>query len=1082
MDIASTDLRYWAFVSYSHTDERWSRWLHRKLETYRVPRRLVGRQTERGPAVPRRVIPIFRDREELPSSADLGENIETALRQSRYLIVLCSPRSAVSRWVNQEIKTFKALGGEDRVLALILEGEPNAADHPSAGLLEAFPEALRYRVRRDGSVSAERVEPIAADVRPGRDGRRNALLKILAGVLGVGYDELKRRERARRVRRRIALTALAASLAASAAGGWQWQEARRARALRVEQSRSDFLEGVTRLERGDLRVGPLYLARALRADPANAPAALRIADLLQRRRFAHPRGTVMSHAEEVLAAEFSGDGSLIATGSHDGTARVWHGVTGRPVTPSLAHATTVHGVAFSPDGTKLLTVSGWHFDPGTVMVWDIARGTPVGSPLEHREFVFNAVFNPAGDRIVSASADRTARVWDAASGRPVLPPLMHPDYVGAARFSPDGRFIATGCNDGRVRLWSASTGALRLTTPSHDSQLRDVWFNTDGSQMLARTDQTIRGWSTDTGEEQLFPISDAMGVFRLPGDRAAVAIVASDGLIRLRDVRTGVPLGPELGQGEAVKGADLSPDGLRLAIAADSLVRVWEVPSGRLLAEPINVDGVVSTVRWSPDGRGLLVASGARNRGGWSRVWVVPVPGEEAPRSIEGGGYLARFRADGLVIATAHEAQGEGAVTVWSLPGLTRTAGPFRFGGPVQSVELDSAGRRLLVAVGSCGRAGAVHVVEASSGAPSFPPIQHLRGAVSARWSPDGSRMVSASCGRTVRVWDATTGAAVTEYLDHGDRVNSLDWSPDGATVLTASGAPVSGPVADVVQRLRNGDAELLRRLKGAATGQVPAEEVFRDPTGQAAESPVDAVWIWNAASGAVVLGPVMFTNSVHLARFSPDGRQVAVAVGSQFRGGSAFARVLDARSGQAVTGEMPLEGSADWVEWSRDGTRLVTAHSPRGFRGVAQVWDARSGGPVSTAMVHRGTIRVARFSPDGRWVFTASADSTARLWDSRSGRPVTEPWQHDGPVEYAEFSPDGTLVVTTTGGHRVTIREVPLRTRGTSYLELATALEAVLGSRLSDAGTIAPARGTIAEVLAAHPVLRSVLPSRYVR
>ena len=120
-------MKYWAFLSYSHADRKWADWLHKGLETYRIPRHLIGKDSRDG-RIPARVFPIFRDREELPVSSDLGSNIREALRESRYLIVICSRRSAQSRWVGEEIKMYKALGREDRLLALIVEGEPNASD------------------------------------------------------------------------------------------------------------------------------------------------------------------------------------------------------------------------------------------------------------------------------------------------------------------------------------------------------------------------------------------------------------------------------------------------------------------------------------------------------------------------------------------------------------------------------------------------------------------------------------------------------------------------------------------------------------------------------------------------------------------------------------------------------------------------------------------------------------------------------------------------------------------------------------------------------------------------------------------
>lgn len=203
---AVPEYKYWAFISYSHSDEEWAQWLHKELETYRVPRRLVGHRNAFG-AVPKRVFPVFRDREELPGAFDLGSNLTNALRLSRNLIVICSPRSAASHWVNEEIKLYKSMGREDRVLCLIVEGEPNASDRPELGTLECFPPALRFRVGADGQLTDTRTEPIAADARKGKDGRENSKLKLLAGVLGVGYDELKQRERHRVRRQRLKLAA-----------------------------------------------------------------------------------------------------------------------------------------------------------------------------------------------------------------------------------------------------------------------------------------------------------------------------------------------------------------------------------------------------------------------------------------------------------------------------------------------------------------------------------------------------------------------------------------------------------------------------------------------------------------------------------------------------------------------------------------------------------------------------------------------------------------------------------------------------------------------------------------------------------
>jgi tetratricopeptide (TPR) repeat protein len=198
--------RYMAFLSYSHQDMEEADWLHETLEQFRVPPKLVGQLTDLG-AVPKRLTPIFRDRHELAAAGDLGEEIEEAIGGSRFLIVLCSPAAAKSRWINEEIISFKRQQDEDRILAAIIDGEPFASDIEGREDEECFPPAMRVHYDKRGRPTAERVEPLAADLRESGDGRRMGLLKIAAGMLGVGLDDLAQREAHRRQKRMMFITA-----------------------------------------------------------------------------------------------------------------------------------------------------------------------------------------------------------------------------------------------------------------------------------------------------------------------------------------------------------------------------------------------------------------------------------------------------------------------------------------------------------------------------------------------------------------------------------------------------------------------------------------------------------------------------------------------------------------------------------------------------------------------------------------------------------------------------------------------------------------------------------------------------------
>ena len=201
VDVGSAT-RYRVFLSYSHTDTGWAGWLMRRLDGFRVPERFHGRAAPIG-EVGARIAPVFRDRDELPTTSDLGETIRAALRQSTTLVVICSPASAKSRWVQEELLEFKRLGGSARVFAFIVGGAPKAEGTDD----DCFSPALRRELGVDGQLSAAPAEVVAADARPQGDGKEDALVRLVAGLLGVGFDDLRRREHARRHRRMIWITA-----------------------------------------------------------------------------------------------------------------------------------------------------------------------------------------------------------------------------------------------------------------------------------------------------------------------------------------------------------------------------------------------------------------------------------------------------------------------------------------------------------------------------------------------------------------------------------------------------------------------------------------------------------------------------------------------------------------------------------------------------------------------------------------------------------------------------------------------------------------------------------------------------------
>ena len=169
--------------------------------------------------------PIFRDREDFSAGHSLAAATIAALEASQFLIVVCSPNAAKSEYVNEEIRRFKEFGRSQFIIPVIVGGNPGEGDD------QCFPPALRFKVGADGALTSEREEPIAADARDSGDGKALAAGKVIAGLLGIGLDEIIRRaerERRRRTRFWSALAGVFLGLAIIAAGSavYAWQQLR----------------------------------------------------------------------------------------------------------------------------------------------------------------------------------------------------------------------------------------------------------------------------------------------------------------------------------------------------------------------------------------------------------------------------------------------------------------------------------------------------------------------------------------------------------------------------------------------------------------------------------------------------------------------------------------------------------------------------------------------------------------------------------------------------------------------------------------------------------------------------------------
>lgn len=522
---------YAAFISYSHADDEIAGWLHKRLESYRIPKSL------RGIGGRRRIGKVFRDRVDLNASHDLGGEIRKALDRSDALVLICSPRAAKSPYVAEEIRRFKETGKSESIFAIIAAGEPHAAGKPgSTPDQECFPKALICRIGPDGQISdqLEANEPIAADFRKGKDGRENGSLKILAGLLGVGLDELVQRERqAERSRRRranlvaFAMTVLAlGALVGGAAAFWQAQIANQNEA-RARDNEARAVSGETRAEQSAAEAlrerNSAVAARDAEAsakDLANENARLagvqelaaRVGEqraqkalaqiFLERSRSIIAFGNVsfFSTDDHGLAARYAIAGLKISADVRTEASlvlgRIMHdSISVRPVSVSSTKASRIaqNGgtfVFFGQDGASL-----WRPDRDKGEIF-----------LKGKERTSQVAVSGDGARVVTATFNGAVRVWDSSDGSLLYEYSRYALPVGRIALleiatNHDGTMVVSGAENGDVVLWEAKSGAeLKRFKWNAETSVRDVEFSRDGGKVAAvsaKGDTAI--WDTATG-------------------------------------------------------------------------------------------------------------------------------------------------------------------------------------------------------------------------------------------------------------------------------------------------------------------------------------------------------------------------------------------------------------------------------------------------------------------------------------------------------------------------------------------------------------------------------------------------------
>jgi WD40 repeat protein len=415
----------------------------------------------------------------------------------------------------------------------------------------------------------------------------------------------------------------------------------------------------------------------------------------------------VGHGDTVRAAAFSPDGRFLATGSADGTARLWDLTALQAAAPHrqrwLAGGFRNVAVVFSPDGRRLAMPEPWQ-GWGRIHIWDLQKGQELVCKGDVRTMVTSVAFSPDGRWLVAASMDRLARLWDAGTGEPGVVLRGHEGGVLDARFSPDGRRVVTTSDDGTVRVWEADTGRQVLLLRKEGAALRSAAFSPDGRRLLAGTvgpqgndSMGNRGWTWDaeTGKEQA-AFGSPQSVSKVPltwapdGRHVLAPVPPGRDLynseaahsVCLCDAATGREVCRLEGHAKAITCTFFSPDGRRVLTGSDDrTVRVWDAETGAPLVVLGGHEEDVSAVAFSPDGRWAVTVCAESVRLWDAAVISDPPPGGPArPLAVLAGDTKTRnFQAaffspdSGRLLSVSYGPEGATA-QLWPLDPLPAAA------------------------------------------------------------------------------------------------------------------------------------------------------------------------------------------------------------------------------------------------------------------------------------------------------------------------------------------------------------------------------------------------------------------------
>ena len=493
--------------------------------------------------------------------------------------------------------------------------------------------------------------------------------------------------------------------------------------------------------------------------------------------------TLTGHTAGSISPAFSPDGTWLATTSLDSTARVWDMQTGEEL-HTLPHSGITAGLAFSPDRSRLAIAD---HDAYAVKIWDTASWQELVTLTGHTDGVNDVAFSPDGSRLASVSSDRSARIWDVETGDQLFILEGHTGFVFGIDFNADSNQIATGSADATAKIWDAETGREILTLAGHATGIGNVAFSPDGKTLATGSAEGAKLWDiTPEGSREWLTLAGHTDVaFRLDysPDGSLLATSGFDGTARVWDTTFGEELHRLEGHTSLVYDANFNFDGSLLATASyDGSVILWDLATRQEVRRIQGECGSIPNAVFSPDGSRLLIAC----ENGTAKLWdtntgelMLTLQGHEG--NIFSDVFGVAFSPNGEYLATAGW---DGKAKVWETASGKELLTLSGHSDRVNHVAFSPDGQYLATA--SWDGTAIIWTI------PSGRELRTLSGHSGVVWevifSPDGGQLVTGSFDTTVKIWDFSSGQELLTLTGIQFGVGGLAFSPDGRHLAVGGG------------------------------------------------------------------------------------------------------------------------------------------------------------------------------------------------------------------------------------------------------------------------------------------------------